>query len=556
MRTEAKNNFDLRTIAEKTAWKQTGRAEETERLCRHFQKQYPSQVSCRILGKTPENRDLFYLVVGNPKNPIVWVQSGIHAGEIDGKDAVFLLLAEILDKRIKPDPLKELCLVFLPIMNLDGHERFGKWNRPNQVGPEEMGWRTTSQNLNLNRDYMKVDAPEMRDILKLWHKMDPILSIDLHVTNGAQFQPEVGLIVLPNDYHGSSSLHLSGKAFETKLVEKMKSKDHLALPFYPSFEIDDDPLSGFSRHVSTARFSHGYWFNNNRLGMLVETHSWKNYANRVKTHHDTVLASLELAQLNIKEWKRAASAMDNKKLAGMSIDLEYKRTEKSRMIDFPGYEFTKKKSLVSGKEVIKYNPAVPQIWKIPFYEELKPSLTVEAPNEGYFIQPSDLSWIVPKLKVHDIKYYKWTQSPTQDLKVYRATQTQFSVNSFEGHQTLTTKGEWSKESVQLPIGSIFIPIDQPKARLILQLMEPKAQDAFISWGFFNKAFERKEYMEDYVAEDVATEMLKRPEIQTEFEAKLKSDPDFVKNPEKRFEFFYKKHASWDERLNKYPVFKK
>ena len=136
---EAKETIDLRTIAEKSSWKQTGRADETARLCRNFQKHYPSQVACRTLGKTPENRDLFYIVVGNPKDPVVWVQAGIHAGEIDGKDSVFLLLSEILEKKIKSNTLKGLCLVFLPIMNLDGHERFGKWNRPNQIGPEEMG---------------------------------------------------------------------------------------------------------------------------------------------------------------------------------------------------------------------------------------------------------------------------------------------------------------------------------------------------------------------------------------------------------------------------------
>lgn len=548
--------IDLRTIAEKTSWKQTGRSDETARLCRNFQKQYPYQVACRTLGKTPENRDLFYLVVGNPKDPVVWVQAGIHAGEIDGKDAVFLLLSEILEKKLKSDPLKGLCLVFLPIMNLDGHERFGKWNRPNQIGPEEMGWRTTSQNLNLNRDFMKLDAPEMRDILTLWHKMDPILSLDLHVTDGAQFRPEVGLIVLPNDYHGSSSLHKFGKTFETELVEKINNKDHLALPFYPSFENDEDPLSGFSRYVATARFSQGYWYNNNRLGMLVETHSWKDYANRVKTHYDTVLASLELAQLNSKLWNKAARELDNQRLAGMNIDLEYKHTEKSRLLDFPGYEFIKKKSLVSGGEVLKYNPLVPKIWKVPFYEELIPTLTVEAPLEGYFIQPSDFSWILPKLKVHAIKYQNWIKDSPKNLKVYRASKTQFGANSYEGHQTLTVEGEWKIEDAQLPKGSIFVPIKQAKARLIVQLFEPRAQDSFMSWGFFNKAFERKEYMEDYVTEDVATEMLKRPEIKTEFEEKLKTDAEFAKSPEKRFEFFYKKHASWDERMNKYPVFKK
>lgn len=152
---------ELTTVAEKSGWKQTGSAEETQKLCFNFQNKYPKKVSCRAYGKTPENRTLYYMTVGDIKTPAVWVQAGIHAGEIDGKDAVLLLIKEILQEKIK-SPLNGIHLVFIPIVNLDGHERRGKWNRPNQIGPEEMGWRTTSQNLNLNRDFMKVDAPEMR----------------------------------------------------------------------------------------------------------------------------------------------------------------------------------------------------------------------------------------------------------------------------------------------------------------------------------------------------------------------------------------------------------
>ena len=95
-----------------------------------------------------------------------------------------------------------------------------------------------------------------------------------------------------------------------------------------------------------------------------------------------------------------------------------------------------------------------------------------------------------------------------------------------------------------------------KGRIILQLFEPTAQDSFLAWGFLNRAFEQKEYMENYVAEDVATEMLKNPEIRREFESKLQADAEFAKDPEKRFEFFYRKHPSWDERFNRYPIFKK
>ena len=545
----------LTTEAEKSGWIKTGRADETEKLCFEFAKKFPKQIQCKVLGLTPEKRKMVYLIVGNTKDPVVWVQAGIHAGEIDGKDAVFWLLKEVFEEKKIKNPFDGISMVFLPIMNLDGHERFGKWNRPNQVGPEEMGWRTTAQNYNLNRDYLKVDAPEMRMIHGLWHSMNPVLSLDLHVTNGAQFQPEVGLIILPNSSYGDSALHKAGGVYEKEMLSKMNERKHHALPYYPSFIDYENPYSGFAKEVAPVRFAHGYWSANNRLGMLVETHSWKDYVTRVKTHHDTVLSSLELAKSHGKEWKKISTDLDKDSLAGRSVPLQFKNTEKSSIIEFPGYKFTHDKSEVSGEKVVKYFPDSPQIWKVPFFEELVPELTVEAPKNGYLIQPADFVWIEPILKVHKIQYSQWKKKAPEALQVFRADKTTFSVKSFEGHQTLNVEGTWKEESPVLPDGSIFIPINQAKGLVILQLLEPKAQDSLVTWGFFNKAFEQKEYMESYVAQDVALEMLKDPKIKKEFEAKLKEDKEFAKSPEQRFNFFYKKHPSYDERFNKYPVYK-
>ncbi|MES2528875.1 MAG: M14 family zinc carboxypeptidase [Bdellovibrionota bacterium] len=541
---------DLTTIAEKSNWKQTGRADETDRLCKDFQKAYPKQVKCNPLGKTPEGRTLYSMIVGNLKDPVVWVQAGIHAGEIDGKDATFWLLKDILAKKIQPDPLKGLCLVFIPIMNLDGHERFGKYNRPNQIGPEEMGWRVTSQNYNLNRDYMKVDASEMRMITTFWRKVNPVMSLDLHVTDGAQFQPEVGLVVLPNTSFGESLFHKAGSLFETQVVSAMKNRGHSALPFYPSFEVEDDPKSGFSRYVALPRFSQSYWFNQYRMGMLVETHSWKDYATRVKTHYDTVLSTLEIVQKEGHAWRSFGKVS----LANQKVALEWKHTDKSNEITFPGYEYKKIKSPASGAEVIEYNPEKKQDWKVPFYEELVPSLEVSGPTFGYYIQPQDASMILPILDVHGIKYEKQNSSFAGGSQVFYATKTELSPKSFEGHQTLKVTGEWKNEDIELPNGSYFVPIAQRSARLVLHLFEPQAQDSLLSWGLFNRYFEQKEYMESYVAHQVGLEMLKDLKVKAEFEKKLE-DKEFAKNPEDRLQFFYKKHPSWDVRLNRYPVYK-
>lgn len=542
--------IDLTTIAEKTGWKQTGRADETERLCHDFQRTYPSRVKCQSIGVTPEGRKLWTMTVGKLSDPVVWVQAGIHAGEIDGKDAVFWLLKDILSKKISSDPLKGICLVFIPIMNLDGHERFGKFNRPNQIGPEEMGWRVTAQNYNLNRDYMKVDAPEMRMITAFWRKVNPVLSLDLHVTDGAQFQPEVGLVVLPNTSFGTSDFHKAGSEFESALVSKMRERGHSALPFYPSFEEDDNPMSGFSRYVSTPRFSQGYWYVQDRIGMLVETHSWKDYATRVKTHYDVVLGSLELAQQNSSQWRMFGKYSVN----GAKVPLEFKHTEKHSIIDFPGYEYKTIKSEVSGANVIAYDPSKPEVWKVPFYEELVPSLEVTAPKEGYFIQPPESSIVLPILDAHGVKYSKWTKESPEELEVYVASKKELSAKSFEGHQTLKVSGQWIKEKIKLLPGTVFVPIAQRAPKVVLHLLEPESQDSLLSWGFFNRYFEQKEYMENYVAHEVGLEMLKDKKIREEFEAKL-LDPKFKDSPEARYEFFYRKHQAWDQRLDRYPVFK-
>lgn len=558
----------LTTLAEKSGFIETGRLDETIRLCAAFQKKFPSQVRCKTYGKTPEGRPLVSLIVNEEGNltaektkkkgiPVVFVQAGIHAGEIDGKDAGFWLLKEILTKKITPSPLKGSTLVFVPIVNVDGHERFGPHNRPNQIGPKEMGWRTTAQNLNMNRDFAKVDSPEMQALLALWNEWMPTVSADLHVTDGAQFQHEVGIIVTPT-LAGPEILKGHAKTLESNLIEKMEARGRLPLPFYPEFEKDDDPTGGFGVYVPAPRLAHGYWFRRNRIGMLIETHSWKDYKTRVKTHHDLVLSLLELAQKNGKDWMKAEKKADEEALmlGGKDIDLEFTHNEHTRSIDFKGYSYKIEDSKVSGAKRITYFPDKPEIWKIPLYDEVKSKLTVKAPLEGYWVPPAYQAVLLPKLKTHAIEFKPDTEAKVQTVEVFRASSIEFSKKPFEGRQTLKLKGEWKKEERMIPEHSLFVPIRQKNPTLVMTLLEPLASDSFLAWGYLNAAYEKKEYMEAYVAEELAEKMLKDGAIREEFEKKIAADPGFSKDPEQRLEFFYRKHPSWDERYGLYPIFRK
>jgi hypothetical protein len=192
---------------------------------------------------------------------------------------------------------------------VDGHERFGRWNRPNQNGPEEMGWRVTAQNFNLNRDYMKADAPEMQSMLRLLDAWDPVLYVDLHVTDGAQFEPDTSNNLEPA-LTGDSSLQPLGRALIADLSKTLTSQGFIALDFYPSFRVADDPASGFDVSTYPPRFSTGYWALHNRFSLLVETHSWKDYPRRVKITHHTIVALADMMAKQGKQWRAATRDAD------------------------------------------------------------------------------------------------------------------------------------------------------------------------------------------------------------------------------------------------------
>ena len=559
----------LQTVAEQSGYLKTGRYDEVERLCPAYARIWPQQVRCFEFGRSPEGRPMLAMAVSRSGAltgeeaakrgiPVLLLQAGIHSGEIDGKDAGFLALRELLEKKVLPQALEQSVILFVPVFNLDGHERFGHWNRPNQVGPEEMGWRTTAQNLNLNRDYMKADAPEMQAMLRLLDAWDPIIYTDLHVTDGANFQHDVSITVEPL-YSGDSTLREAGHALQKGVIERLAAAGALPLDFYPSFKRDDDPSSGFEVGVATPRFSTGYWGLRNRLAMLVETHSWKDYPTRVRITHNTILALAELTASKGPAWLKQAHQADRRAaaLAGEEVPLNFAAGDHVRMIDFKGYAYTREPSAVSGGLVTRYDTSKPEIWHIPLKDTVKPTLTVKAPQAGYIVPAAYAEQIGQKLALHDIAFRKLdTALPKFPVETFRATEAKFDKPPFEGRTSPQLKGEWKAEPRDVPAGSLFVPIAQPGARLLLALLEPLASDSFAAWGLFNSAFEQKEYMEPYVAEQVGQQMLASdPKLAAEFRQRLDTDEAFAHDPQARLDFFYRRSPSWDERLDLYPVYR-
>lgn len=555
----------LTTVAERSGFSETGRYEEVTALCDAFARKYPKAVRCTTFGTTPEGRPMKALVASTsgaltPEQaqrrglPVVLIQGGIHAGEIDGKDAGFLALREVLEGRVANGALDRLVWVFVPVFNVDGHERFGAWNRPNQRGPKEMGWRTTAQNYNLNRDYLKADTPEMQAMLQLVQRWDPLVTVDLHATNGAQFEHDISIQVEPV-HAGDAGLRTAGLALRTGVIDDLAKQGSLPLPYYPSFVVQDDPTSGFEDGVPPPRFSHGYFLLRNRIAMLVETHSWKEYPVRVRITRNTVVSVLEHVARDGASWLTTAKQADiaAASLGGRQEPLTYVAAPAARTVEFRGYAYTRTASDVSGALMTRYDETTPQVWKVPLKDDIRPGIVVEAPGAGYVVPAAEAAWVAAVLKTHGVEYRLLGKPWQGDAQVFRATKSSFGSASVETHQRLTVEGDWTRESRATPAGALFVPIAQPRARLVMALLEPKAPDSLLAWGRFNNAFERKEYMEDYVAEAVAREMLRDPAVKAEFERRLREDTAFAQSPAARLEFFYRRHPSWDERYQLYPV---
>jgi hypothetical protein len=565
----------LTTLAEQSAFRYTGRTDEVTRLCAAFQAAWPDAVRSLEFGRSAEGRPMRALLAcrADPRQlPLLMLQGGIHPGESDGKDAGFIALREILGGSAAAGVLERIAILFVPAFNVDGHERFGRWNRPNQNGPEETGWRTTAQNLNLNRDYAKVDAPEMRALLGLIRTWDPLVFADLHVTDGADFQPDVSLQVEPLN-QGDAQLHAAGRTLRAQLIERLAGQGSMPLPFYPDLARSDDPSSGFLLTVYSPRFSTGYFPQRNRFTVLVETHSWKDYATRVRVTRNTIVALAELLGAHGREWRAQVQRADAAAahLGGAAVVLDYSsgwregtsgRTTAggahgTGLIDFPGYAYTRATSPISGEPVTVYDPTTPQVWRVPFRDSVSPALVVKAPLGGYVVPCAWAADIGARLALHGIACEPVrTRSDAVQVEAFRAAQVQFAATPFEGRMRVTLTGSWSRETHSVAAGALFVPIAQPTARLLMHLLEPQAPDSFAAWGFFNACFEQKEYFEPYVAEQIARSVLaEQPQLQAAFDRRLKEDPAFAADPIARLEFFLRHHSSWDRQLNLYPVFR-
>lgn len=554
---------DWLTYYEKSNYLETPRYSETLEYCQRLDEVSP-WIKYTSFGVSPQGRELPLVIVDkngnfspeqvkNSGNAILLIQSGIHAGEIDGKDASLMLMREIAITKTLAPLIDNVTILFIPIFNVDGHERFGPYNRINQNGPKGMGWRTTAQNYNLNRDFMKADAPEMQAWLELFNRWLPDLLVDCHVTDGADYQYVVTYGVAKDRSVSSPLREWSAEVFESYLNEKM---DRDGFPMFPYiwFKERPDIEKGLISFIGSPRYSTSYGAVQNRIFFLIETHMLKDYKTRVTAAYHLLKHIIELCNTQSATLRQVNQAADRqtKTLAGQMFPISFRpNMQDSAMVDFLGIEYEIVKSDISGGDWVRYGDK-PATMKVSLFDKSIPTDSVKLPY-AYLI-PKEWQVQIERLKLHGVEIKRLQRDTVLAVESYRFNNIRLQNRSFEGRQMVNADVELISEERYYPAGTAVALLNQRTNRVIAHLLEPNAPDSFLKWGFWNTIFERKEYAEDYVLEELAREMLKdNPQLKEEFEQRIATDEQFANNHWNRLYFFYEKTPYWDEKLNVYPV---
>jgi len=555
---------DWETFYEKSNYLETPRFAETVAYCQRLA-DASDWIDYSSFGISPQGRELPLLVVdknGNfdpasvkaSGNLILLVEAGIHPGEIDGKDAGLMFIRDMVIHDQFPELLENITLLFIPILNVDGHERFGPYNRINQNGPEEMGWRTTAQNLNLNRDFLKADAPEMQAWLQLFSHWLPDFFVDIHATDGADFQYVITYIL---EIYGNMDQGLTDwtdEEFIPFMTEEMYKRDYPIFR-YVGFRNWFDPESGISSSPSGPRYSSGYAAIQNRIGIVVENHMLKDYKTRVSSNYELlkVICTLlnrdasSLKKLNMKADKYVAS----KEFREKSFPLSFISTSDSVIVDLEGFEYNVVKSDLTGGNWVQYTNK-PTIHKIPVFETSIAAESASLP-EAYIFSP-EWDFIIDRLDWHGIEYEIIDQPLEMEVETHKFVNPSWGRSPFEGRFLLNGEFEVEREQKTFPAGSVIVKTDQRTARVIAHMFEPGSPDSFIRWGFFNALFEQKEYAETYKMEVMAREMMaNNPDLKTEFEQWKLDHPQAASVPWYQLNWFFSQSPYWDQQKNVYPV---
>jgi hypothetical protein len=483
---------------------------------------------------------------------VMLINNAIHPGEPDGVNASLIWIEQWLKNG---KPLKNLPVIaIVPAYNVGGMLQRGPHSRANQNGPANYGFRANAQNLDLNRDFIKMDSENAKTFVRLYNWLNPDVFVDTHVSNGADYQYTLTLITSMKERMSETMRNLTYQKCLPEMTIQLKKKGWDWSPYVETKE--EVPESGICAFNDLPRYAMGFASLNHALSFTVETHMLKPFPNRVKATTDFLSFLIQWTGKNsdLIEQTRAISIQES--IKNNQYFMNYQLSEKADSILFKGYQHDYRPSNVTTGTRLFYDRTKPFEKNIPFFNDYQSFDSVKIP-EAYIVS-AEATAIIERLQLNGIEMKRLEQTDTMVVNTQRILRYQSPSNPYEGHyiHSETTSME-QLDTIRIPKGSYFISTQQAKRNFILAVLEPRCEDSYFSWGFMDSYVQEKEYFSAYVFEDLAVSILENdPQLAEAFEQKKRNDLTFATDAKAQLFYIYR-HSSYFEKatFNRLPVYK-
>ncbi len=493
---------NYKTVAEKTDYKKTSLYGDIMDLLYYSQSRSP-YIKISRLCKTDEGRIVPLVVISKEGitdvselkitgKDVVLVMANIHAGEIEGKEAVLRFIRDVAEGK-ETDLFSNQVVLIIPNLNADGNERLSMDSRRDN-GPAYAGIRYNSQNLDLNRDYIKAESTEIKALIRLFRQWDPVLFLDMHTKDGSYHQEPVTYATSSNPNADAALSSYMWKKMFPQVRKVLKKKYSYESVPYGNFMDRGNPSKGWINSTVNARFGTNYTGLRNRFTILDENYPWADFKTRVLSSDGFLRSVLEYTNSNITEMRKLADKSDRETVKAFASGDFVMKSKVTKLFDVTVKSYEFKKIKITKKNRHKYpwwyrdyfmeKLDKKRDYTMPYYAGNEAVETIKLP-QGYILDASQES-VVRKLKEHGIVVQKIVKTVELELEEYMMKSVKPAKGIYQGIVFVKTEGEYRKVKKTISAGSWIVSLKQPLARLIAVMLEPEYDDSLLAWGFFNR----------------------------------------------------------------------
>lgn len=556
-------------FAQQTPYESGGKnVTATYEQCISFYRQLCTQFSGITLeesGMTDAGFPLHLVLLGSERKPslkkwhaenkcILFINNGIHPGEPDGIDASMLWVRDLLVQRAEGSIPDNIGIAIIPVYNIGGCLNRSPFQRVDQNGPEEFGSRGNSQNLDLNRDFIKCDSREARSFARLFHQVDPDIFIDNHVSDGADYPYVMTMATTQHNKLGGPMGKFLHEVFEPALFEQMRQKGFPMIPYVNVW--GKDASLGWKTFFDSPRYSSGFAALHNVFSFVPETHMLKPYPQRVEATYTFMQSVLDYCRVHAEAIQSQREAMKQYQMQQQDFPLDWETSDSNfTPLEFQGYRYKKFKSGVSGLDYYSYDRQDTFRKTIPFYNYSFPTVAVKRPLA--YVVPQGWWKVIELLQLNQVEMYALPEDDSIDIEAYQVKEFTSGERLFEWHHVINSmKLEKKCYRKKFRRGDWYIPLNQDKVRFIIEVLEPQGMDSYFYWNFFDPVLVQKEGYSEYSFEPLAADYLNQhPEVRTLLNEAIRAQPEKMKTASAQLEFVYKHSPYAEPAWNEIPVFR-